>query len=222
MSSRSFRLTPDLLLQAYAAGIFPMAESALSRQLRWFDPPLRGIIPLDDRFHVPRRLRRTLRQHSYTVRMNMAFGEVIRACAKPAPGRMTTWINREIIGMYTTLHLRGHAHSVEMWDGHQLVGGLYGVSLGSAFFGESMFSRKPEASKIALVYLVALLRANGFTLLDTQFQTDHLAQFGTFEITRASYHHHLAQAMERQPKLTLPAGNNWDHLVAQGLCSHST
>ena len=140
--------------------------------------------------------------------MNAAFGEVIRACAKPAPGRTTTWINREIIGLYTTLHLRGHAHSVEVWDNHQLVGGLYGVSLGSAFFGESMFS---------LVYLVALLRACGFTLLDTQFQTDHLAQFGTLEITRANYQHHLAQAMEKRPKLALPNGVNWDHLAASFL-----
>jgi leucyl/phenylalanyl-tRNA---protein transferase len=214
MSSRNLHLTPDVLLKAYAAGIFPMAENALSRHLRWFDPPLRAIIPLDCRFHVPRRLRRTVRQRPYTIRLNTAFGEVIRACAAPGEGRMTTWINREIIGLYSTLHHRGHAHSVEAWRGHELVGGLYGVSLGSAFFGESMFSHATDASKINLIYLVAVLRECGFTLLDTQFQTDHLAQFGTLEITRANYHHLLAAAMERKRKLALPAETDWDYLAA--------
>ncbi|MDD5586694.1 MAG: leucyl/phenylalanyl-tRNA--protein transferase [Alphaproteobacteria bacterium] len=214
MSSRTLHLTPDVLLKAYAVGIFPMAESAMSRHLRWFDPPLRAIFPLDERFHVPRRLRRTVRAAPYSIRLNTAFGDVIRACAAPGPGRMTTWINREIIGLYTTLHHRGHAHSIEAWRGHELVGGLYGVSLGSAFFGESMYSRAANASKIALVYLVALLRECGFTLLDTQFQTEHLAQFGTLEVTRANYHHLLAGAMERRAKLALPAETEWDYLAA--------
>lgn len=213
MSSRSFRLTPDILLKAYTAGIFPMAESASSRELRWFDPPLRAVIPVDDRFHVPRRLRRTIRQKPYTITLNEDFGGVIRACAAPAPDRAVTWINREIIGVYTTLHHRGHAHSIEVWDGRKLAGGLYGVSLGGAFFGESMFSRKPDASKIALVYLVALLRANSFTLLDTQFQTEHLARFGTLEITRANYQHLLAGALELRPELRAPDGADWDELA---------
>ncbi len=191
-----------------------MAEHAMSQELRWFDPPLRAVIPLDHRFHVPRRLRRTIRQQPYNIRLNTAFGEVIRCCAAPTQERSVTWINREIIGLYTTLHHRGFAHSVEVWDRHELVGGLYGVSLGSAFFGESMFSRRPDASKIALVYLVALLRDCSFKLLDTQFQTDHLAQFGTLEITRANYQHQLSKAIKTQNKLALPENSDWDHLVA--------
>jgi len=213
MSNRSLHLlTPDTLLRAYAAGIFPMAESANATELHWFDPPVRAIIPLDT-FHVPRRLKRTIRQRPYIVKLNTAFSHVIRACAAPDQGRATTWINREIISLYVTLHWRGHAHSVEVWDGRELVGGLYGVSLGSAFFGESMFSRKDDASKIALTYLVTLLRHCGFTLLDTQFQTEHLTQFGTFEITRANYHHLLADALEKPRKIALPANPDWDHLV---------
>lgn len=217
MSTRNLHLTPGILLQAYAAGIFPMAESANAHDLHWFDPPLRAIIPLDDRFHVPRRLRRTLRQHSFSIRLNTAFGDVIRACAAPGPGRPITWINNEIIRLYTTLHHRGFAHSVEVWNRFELVGGLYGVSLGRAFFGESMFSRKPETSKIALVYLTALLKACGFTLLDTQFQTEHLAQFGTLEITRAHYHHLLSKAIGKETRLCVPTGLDWDHLTASFL-----
>lgn len=191
-----------------------MAESADSRELRWFDPPLRAIIPLDGNFHVPSRLRRTVRKFPYTVRLDTAFNEVIRACAAPTPERPVTWINHEIMALYSTLFHRGFAHSVEVWDRGELVGGLYGVSLGSAFFGESMFSRRPDTSKMALVYLVALLRACGFTLLDTQFQTDHLAQFGTLEITRANYQHKLALALQKPSKLTLPPDIHWDDLVA--------
>jgi len=212
-SRRSLHLTPAILLQAYAAGIFPMAENANSHELRWFDPPLRAIIPLDSRFHVPSRLRRTIRKHKYTVRLNTSFSEVIRSCAAARPERPITWINDEIIRLYIKLHHLGHAHSVEIWDGHHLAGGLYGASLGGAFFGESMFSLKPDTSKIALVYLVALLRHCGFVLLDTQFQTDHLARFGTFEITRAHYHHLLAGAIEKKASLTLSPGIDWDRLV---------
>ncbi len=213
MSNRLFQLTPDILLKAYAAGIFPMAESATSRELRWFDPPIRAVIPLDKRFHISRSLRRTIRQRPYTIRLNKAFEEVIRACANPAKDRTTTWINQEIISLYTTLHQQGHAHSIEIWDHDALVGGLYGVSLGSAFFGESMFSRQTDASKIALVYLVVLMNHCGFTLLDTQFQTEHLLHFGTHEITRANYQHMLAMALENQTALALPKETNWDHLV---------
>jgi len=213
MSNRNFRLTPDILLRAYAAGIFPMAESAATNELRWFDPPMRAIIPLDNRFHVPRSLRRIIKHKEFEVRLNTAFNNVIRACAAPAPDRPITWINPEIISLYTTLHKRGNAHSVEVWQDKELVGGLYGVSLGSAYFGESMFSRRDNASKVALVYLVALLKERRFTLLDTQFHTEHLAQFGTIEITRTNYHHLLSMALEKTAALTLPPGKDWDHLV---------
>jgi leucyl/phenylalanyl-tRNA--protein transferase len=214
MSNRTtYLLTPDLLLQAYAAGIFPMAESATSYELRWFDPPIRAIIPLDDHFHVPERLARTIGKNPYEITLNKTFDRVIRACAESWPDRPTTWINRTIIDLYTSLQRRKHAHSVEVWKEGELVGGLYGVSLGGAFFGESMFSRARDASKIALVYLVALLRHSGFTLLDTQFQTNHLAQFGTHEITRANYHHLLAQAVNRPVPLKKPAKDEWDQLA---------
>jgi leucyl/phenylalanyl-tRNA--protein transferase len=211
MSNRSFHLvTPDILLRAYAAGIFPMAESADAQGLHWFDPPVRALIPLDT-FHVPKRLARTLRKKPYEMRLDTAFGAVMRACAAPAPGRATTWINDEILRLYGALHRRGHAHSIEAWEAGELVGGLYGVSLGGAFFGESMFSRKTDASKIALTYLVALLKDCHFTLLDTQFQTPHLTQFGTFEITRANYHHLLEVALKRPARIRRPV--DWDHLA---------
>lgn len=187
MSSRAFRLTPDILLRAYGMGIFPMAESATSRELHWFDPPIRALIPLDDQFHVPKRLQRTIRQKPYRVTLNMAFTDVMRACAAPAPGREKTWINNEIVEIYTTLYWRRHAHSIEVWEGSRLVGGLYGVSLGAAFFGESMFSTARDASKVALVRLVEGLRRGGFTLLDTQFLTAHLAGFGAVEVPRERY-----------------------------------
>ncbi|HEU0118099.1 MAG TPA: leucyl/phenylalanyl-tRNA--protein transferase [Alphaproteobacteria bacterium] len=214
MSNRSLHfLTPDVLLRAYAAGIFPMAESANSTELHWFDPPVRAIIPLDDDFHVSRSLKRVIKKRPYTVKLNTAFDKIIRACAEAAPDRPTTWINREIVGLYTTLNWRGHAHSIEVWDGDDLAGGLYGVSLGGAFFGESMFSRKRDASKVALVYLVALMRYCGFALLDTQFQTDHLQQFGTHEVTRANYLHLLAGAVKKPVKLAVPKKPDWDYLA---------
>lgn len=217
MSNRLLhKLTPDILLRAYAAGIFPMAESAESTDIHWFDPPVRAIIPLQG-FHIPRRLRRTLRQRPYAVKLNTAFSQVIRACAEPVSGRTTTWINQEIIRLYVALHWRGHAHSIEVWDGENLVGGLYGVSLGGAFFGESMFSRVDDASKIALCYLVALLKHCGFTVLDTQFMTDHLSQFGTEEVTRSNYQLMLNLAVVRKHRLTLPTSPDWDHLVEDGL-----
>ena len=214
MSNRSpHLLTPDLLLRAYAAGIFPMAEDASATDLRWFDPPVRGIIPLDDGFHVPSRLRRTIRKRPYTIKLDTSFTKVMKACAAAADDRPSTWINREIVSLYSTLHWRGYAHSIEAWDGDEMVGGLYGVSLGSAFFGESMFSTKDDTSKIALVYLVTLLRHCGFTLLDTQFQTSHLAQFGTLEITRANYHHFLKDAVKQGAQLKLTPQTDWNALV---------
>lgn len=206
-------LTTDLLLQAYAAGVFPMADSAEDARLRWFDPPVRALIPLDERFHVPRRLRRTLRQRRFTVTLNQAFHDVLRACAAPAPDRPKTWINAPIVEAYTALHREGHAHSVEVWQGERLTGGLYGVALGGAFFGESMFSHATDASKIALTYLVALLKTAGFALLDTQFQTDHLARFGTFEITRDAYHLLLRSALRDSPTLPALAMKDWAQRV---------
>ena len=198
MSNRRLAITPDLLLRAYAQGIFPMADEA--GVLRWYDPPIRALIPLDDRFHVPRRLARTLRRTQYQLSWDNCFEQVVRLCASPAPDRPTTWISDEIMQLYLALHHRGYAHSLELWDQNDLIGGLYGVTLGGAFFGESMVSRKRDASKIVLVHLVRQLRAAGYALLDTQFQTDHLQQFGTFEITRSHYQHLLAEALTIKPK----------------------
>jgi leucyl/phenylalanyl-tRNA--protein transferase len=188
------RLTPDILIRAYSAGIFPMAESADDPELFWVDPRRRGILPLDA-FHVARRLRRVVRQQIFQIRCDNAFEDVIRACAEPSEKRPNTWINEEIVRLYAALFTQGAAHSVECWREGKLVGGLYGVSLGAAFFGESMFSRESEASKVALVHLVARLRLGGFRLLDTQFLTPHLARFGAIEITRARYHRLLAEAL---------------------------
>ncbi|MGK9165166.1 leucyl/phenylalanyl-tRNA--protein transferase [Inquilinus limosus] len=192
------RVTPQLLLRAYAAGLFPMAESADSQELHWFDPPRRGVLPLDG-LHVPRRLARTVKAGRFRVTADQAFAAVIAGCAASTPDRPNTWINDEIVGLYTTLHRAGFAHSIECWDGDTLAGGLYGVALGGAFFGESMFSRATDASKVALVHLVARLRAAGFILLDTQFVTDHLARFGTVEIERAEYRRRLEAALALRP-----------------------
>lgn len=188
------RLTPEIVLRAYAEGLFPMAEGRGDPSLFWVSPERRGIFPLDG-FYVPRRLRRTVRTDKFQVKADTAFGKVMRACAAPAAGREDTWINDEIVRLYTALHASGYAHSVESWrDGH-LVGGLYGVRLGAAFFGESMFSRETDASKVALVHLVARLKAGGFKLLDAQFLTEHLAQFGAVEISRAEYLRQLNRAI---------------------------
>jgi len=191
------RLTPDLLVQAYAIGIFPMAESADDPDIFWVDPEQRGVLPLDS-FHVSRKLRRTVRQNVFEVRCDTAFEAVVRSCAQPTELRPKTWINEEIVRLYDALFRRGAAHSVEVWYGGRLVGGLYGVALGGAFFGESMFSRATDASKVALVHLVARLKAGGFVLLDTQFVTEHLEQFGAVEIPRAEYRRRLAAALRVQ------------------------
>lgn len=191
------QLTPDLLLRAYAIGIFPMAEGRDHAELHWIDPELRGILPLET-LHVPRRLRRRIRRGDYEVRCDTAFGQVIRACAEPAPGRPDTWINPTIEHLYNQLHEAGFAHSVECWCDGELAGGLYGVALGAAFFGESMFSRQPDASKVALVHLVLRLRKGGYRLLDTQFSTAHLARFGVIEIAREDYRVRLARAITTQ------------------------
>ncbi len=187
-------LTPEGLLRAYAVGLFPMAEGRHDPRLYWIDPDVRGVIPLDG-FHVPRRLARTVRQDRFEVRADGAFGEVIRACAAPGRGREATWINNQIITLYEALHRMGNAHSVECWVEGAVVGGLYGVSIGGAFFGESMFSHATDASKVALVHLVARLKRGGYRLLDAQFVTDHLRRFGAVEIPRAAYRRMLAEAL---------------------------
>jgi leucyl/phenylalanyl-tRNA--protein transferase len=187
-------ITPELLLRAYAAGIFPMAEAADDPELFWLDPEQRGILPLEG-FHVPHRLRRTIRSGVFEIHCNTAFAEVVQGCAEATIDRPSTWINRDIFELYTALHRLGHAHSVEAWRDGDLVGGLYGVSLGGVFFGESMFSRTTDASKVTLVHLVARLIVGGFKLLDTQFVTDHLAQFGAIEVARAEYRRQLHAAL---------------------------
>ena len=184
-------LTPNILLRAYAAGVFPMAEHAEADEILWIDPELRGIIPLE-RFHVPRSLAKRMRRGGYTIAIDQEFEAVINGCA----GRETTWINDEIRRLYVALFRMGYAHSVEMRINGELVGGLYGVKLGAAFFGESMFSDAPNASKIALVHLVARLRVGGFRLLDAQFVTDHLAKFGAKAILRRRYQDMLEVAVQ--------------------------
>jgi leucyl/phenylalanyl-tRNA---protein transferase len=188
-------LPPDLLLYAYSQGVFPMADPNRGGEVNWFAPDPRAVIPLDERFHVPKTLRKLLRQAPFEVTADRAFQEVIRACAAPRGDGEGTWISDGIAEAYVALHREGHAHSVECWEGGALVGGLYGVSLGGAFFGESMFHRARDASKVALVHLVERLRRGGFALLDTQFLTDHLAQFGAYEIPRKEYLDRLAAAL---------------------------
>jgi leucyl/phenylalanyl-tRNA--protein transferase len=197
MNSRSdtlIEITPQVLLKAYACGIFPMAESAQDSALYWIDPDKRGVLPLDA-VHVSRRLRRTVRRGAFDIRVDTAFAAVIEGCAAPAPGRRSTWINDRIRRLYFDLFELGHCHSIEAWQNGTLVGGLYGVRLGRAFFGESMFSRATDASKVAMVYLAARLVRGGFRLLDTQFVTDHLRQFGAQEVSREAYHKVLEEAL---------------------------
>ena len=191
------KMTPEILLRAYAEGLFPMAERRSDPTLYWVSPEQRGILPLDG-FHVPHRLARTMRSGAFTVTADQAFADVMLACAAPGPDRPETWINDEILRLYIALHAGGHAHSIECWQAGELVGGLYGVRLGAAFFGESMFSRRRDASKIALVALVDGLKRGGFVLLDTQFITAHLAQFGAIEIPRAQYLAKLAHALNHE------------------------
>jgi leucyl/phenylalanyl-tRNA--protein transferase len=201
------KLTPELLLRAYAIGIFPMAESRHAAEVRWIEPQHRGVLPLDQ-FHVPRRLKRTLRQGdhggSFEVRCDSAFARMVALCAAPRPGRRETWINPLIEHLYRGLFEMGFAHSVEVWQAGQLAGGLYGVSLGGAFFGESMVSLERDASKIALAHLVLRLRKGGYALLDTQFETPHLSQFGVIEVHRDDYRKLLADAIATPARF--PAG----------------
>jgi leucyl/phenylalanyl-tRNA--protein transferase len=190
-------LTPELILRAYQAGIFPMAEDATSEDLFWVSPQLRGVIPLDA-FHISRSLRKTLKHNPYSVRVDTDFAGVIEGCATAGTERETTWINPAIRRLYGELFNRGYVHTVEVWDGDALVGGLYGVSMGAAFFGESMFHRKTDCSKIAMAHLLFRLRAGNYRLLDTQFVTDHLRTFGGIEIPRADYELRLADALQHE------------------------
>jgi len=210
-------LTPEIVLRAYAEGVFPMAERRDDPELFWVSPERRGVLPLDG-FHVSRRLGRTVKSDRFTVTTDLAFVDVMTACAAPSPGREQSWINAEILRLYTALHASGYAHSLECRRDGRLVGGLYGVALGAAFFGESMFSRETDASKVALVHLVARLIAGGFELLDTQFLTAHLARFGAVEIPRRDYLAQLKKAIAKEacwPKLSgvgahssAPSGNS--------------
>jgi len=203
-TSAFVEITPEVLLKAYACGIFPMAEDADDPTLYWIEPEKRGIIPLEG-FHIPARLARTVRTTPFTVWVNRDFDAVIAGCAEPKSGRARTWINQRIRGLYRNLHEAGHCHSVEVYSGENLVGGLYGVSLGGVFFGESMFHCARDASKIALVHLTARLRAGGYQLLDTQFVTEHLKTFGAREIPRRQYHKLLDAALAGEGRFdTLP------------------
>ena len=201
MSDRAghVRITPEMLLRAYSIGIFPMAEARDDPNLYWIDPEKRGILPLEN-FHVPRSLKRTLKRAPFDVTIDRDFEAVLAGCAAPAPGRRQTWINDTIFDLCRKLHVMGYAHSVETWLDGELVGGLYGVALGGAFFGESMFSRETDASKVALVHLVARLKRGGFALLDTQFVTRHLMQFGAIEVEREEYRRRLKSAIKLQAK----------------------
>lgn len=188
-------ITPQVLLKAYACGLFPMAESADDPGLFWLEPEQRGILPFDA-FHLPRRLKRTIRNDIFEIRVSTDFQRVIDGCAEPMPGRQKTWINREIRRLYGELFDMGYCHTIEAWLEGELVGGLYGVSLNGAFFGESMFTFRTDASKVCLAHLVARLIVGGYSLLDTQFVTDHLSKFGTLEVTQSDYNERLSEALK--------------------------
>jgi len=217
MASREdivIEITPQVLLKAYTCGIFPMAESADDPALYWIEPQHRGILPLDG-VHVPRRLARTLRSTPFTIRTDTDIEGVIEGCAASRPGRRSTWINERIRGLYRDLYDLGHCHTVEVWDDDRLVGGLYGVALNGAFFGESMFSTARDASKIALMHLAARLAHGGFKLLDTQFVTDHLRQFGTVELNREEFHRLLETALDVDADFArLPADASAETILA--------
>ena len=213
-------ITPQVLLKAYAVGIFPMAEAADDPGLYWIEPEVRGIIPLD-RFHVPRRLRRTIAADPFEIHVDRDFAAVIDGCAGAAPDRPKTWINARIRRLYGELAALGHCHTVEAWQGGELVGGLYGVRLGAAFFGESMFSRARDASKVALVHLVARLIVGGFRLLDTQFTTNHLRQFGAIDVDKRAYQHLLEEATAAEADFYRLAGGGTGEDILQ-LVSHTS
>ena len=205
--SQTYAFAPETLIKAYALGVFPMADAHDSDDIRFYDPEVRALIPLDDSvgtgMHIPRRLLRTVRKQAYNVTIDHDFPAVIKGCAELADGRTDTWINKDIQALYIALHKMGFAHSIEVWDDNRLVGGLYGVALRAAFFGESMFSRTTDASKIALVHLMARLKTGGFHILDAQFTNPHLLQFGITEISRDAFQEKLAKAMAASADLQL-------------------
>jgi leucyl/phenylalanyl-tRNA--protein transferase len=207
-------ISPEVLLKAYAIGVFPMADSADDPGLFWVEPEQRGILPLD-RFHVPRRLARTVRAGRFDIRIDTDFDGVIAGCSESTAGRRKTWINARIRKLYGQLFEFGHCHTVETWLNDRLVGGLYGVSIGAAFFGESMFSVERDASKVALVHLAARLRHGGFTLLDTQFITSHLRQFGAVDVERAAYQRLLDKALAQKADFHRMAGGGTSDVVLQ-------
>lgn len=215
-------ITADLIIHAYAQGIFPMAETASSQDVYWVDPELRGIIPLDE-FHLPRKLARKIRQAPFDIKIDTSFFNVIEGCAASVAdqGRKETWINNQIISFYAQLFERGIVHTVECWQGNKLVGGLYGVSIGGAFCGESMFHTVTDASKVALAYLVARLKAGGYCLLDTQFITPHLSQFGAMEIPRHDYKMRLIQALEIEGDFYSLAVDSEPEVILQSLTQTS-
>ena len=221
-----YAFSPETLIKAYSLGVFPMADSADSREIKFYDPDVRALIPLAwqegarHEFHLPRRLTRTVRQRRFTVTFDRDFPAVIDECAALGGGRTETWINRDIRQLYIALHRLGFAHSIEVWHDQTLVGGLYGVALRAAFFGESMFSRQTDASKVALVHLVARLRAGGFHLLDAQFTNDHLRQFGIHEVSRDQFQQRLQRALGAAADLQLDTPS--DDLVALMLGSAET
>jgi len=207
-------ITPQVLLKAYACGLFPMAESADDPGLFWLEPEQRGILPFDA-FHLPRRLRRTIRNDIFEIRVSTDFQRVIDGCAEPMPGRQKTWINREIRRLYGELFDMGYCHTVEAWQEGELVGGLYGVSLNGAFFGESMFTFKTDASKVCLAHLVARLVVGGYSLLDTQFVTDHLSKFGTLEVSQSDYNDRLSEALKLETDFyALPSHTSGQEVLA--------
>lgn len=209
------RLSPELLLAGYAQGIFPMAESREDNRLYWFDPKLRGIIPLES-FHISRSLARVIRRETFTISTNEAFRAVVEGCAD----RPETWINGSLFSLYDALHAAGFAHSLEVWSGKDLVGGIFGITLGGAFFGESMFSRATNASKVALAYTVDRLRRGGFSLFDTQYLTPHLASLGGVEIPREDYHARLAEALQLNADFTAPPPSS-GHSILQRMAQTS-
>ncbi|MEM7741364.1 MAG: leucyl/phenylalanyl-tRNA--protein transferase [Pseudomonadota bacterium] len=214
------KLSPDLLLQAYRLGYFPMGETRDSAELMWVKPKQRGVFPLDS-FHIPRSLRKVVRQDVFDVRVDQAFEKVIMLCASPEAGREDTWINDEIRAAYTQLHQRRHAHSVECYIDDELVGGLYGVSIGGAFFGESMFSLVNDASKVALCHLVGRLKIGGYRLLDSQFLTPHLARFGAVEWPEDVYERQLADALDVEAHFTAAGDQTSGSIILQSITQTS-
>ncbi|WP_434051670.1 MAG: leucyl/phenylalanyl-tRNA--protein transferase [Roseibium sp.] len=212
-------ITPQVLLKAYACGLFPMAESADDPGLFWLEPEQRGILPFDA-FHLPRRLKRTIRNDVFEIRVSTDFQRVIDGCAEPMPGRQKTWINREIRRLYGELFDMGYCHTIEAWLEGELVGGLYGVSLNGAFFGESMFTFRTDASKVCLAHLVARLIVGGYSLLDTQFVTDHLSKFGTLEVTQSDYNERLSEALKLETDFYALPTNASGHEVLSVLQTH--